>query len=165
MYLIDQCGTAHRIKNGLVKRVLFFGRKCFVYRIRFAHKCFEPLQAVADFSVVCGEFRQVDVVTLLEETLLLLEHHPLFGDKVHIDRKFPRRAVALVGDADKLRQLDRTPIDKNGRASGPIATSGLNFDKPNGLGDQRVMDLVCKRGDPVGQLFAARFAIIKIVTD
>jgi hypothetical protein len=66
---------------------------------------------------------------------------------------------------NKLRQLDRTPLDKNGRTSGPVATSGLDFAKPNGLGDARVMDLVCKRGDPVGQLIAARFAIIKIVAD
>jgi two-component system sensor histidine kinase PilS (NtrC family) len=51
------------------------------------------------------EFHQVDVVTLLEETLLLLAHHPLFGPNIHIERKFPRRAVALRGDADKLRQV------------------------------------------------------------
>jgi len=51
------------------------------------------------------EFRRVDVVTLLEETLLLLEHHPLFGPKVHIERKFPRRGTMMSADADKLRQV------------------------------------------------------------
>jgi two-component system sensor histidine kinase PilS (NtrC family) len=51
------------------------------------------------------EFQRVDVVTLLEETLLLLEHHPLFGPKVRIERKFPRRAVTMMADADKLRQV------------------------------------------------------------
>jgi len=51
------------------------------------------------------EFQRVDVVTLLEETLLLLEHHPLFGPKVRIERKFPRRAVTMLADADKLRQV------------------------------------------------------------
>ncbi len=65
----------------------------------------------------------------------------------------------------KLRQLDRTPLDRDGRATGPVAASGLDFAKPDGLGDERVMDLVCKRADPVGQLIAARFAIIKVVTD
>lgn len=51
------------------------------------------------------EFQRVDVVTLLEETLLLLEHHPLFGPQVHLERKFPRRAVTMMADADKLRQV------------------------------------------------------------
>ena len=51
------------------------------------------------------EFQTLNVVTLLEETLLLLEHHPLFGPQIHIERKFPPRAVTLLGDADKLRQV------------------------------------------------------------
>ena len=51
------------------------------------------------------EFQTLNVVTLLEETLLLLEHHPLFGPQIHIERKFPRRPVTLLGDADKLRQV------------------------------------------------------------
>jgi two-component system sensor histidine kinase PilS (NtrC family) len=51
------------------------------------------------------EIRPVDVVTLLEETLLLLEHHPLFGPKIHLERRFPRRGVAIRADADKLRQV------------------------------------------------------------
>jgi two-component system sensor histidine kinase PilS (NtrC family) len=51
------------------------------------------------------EFHRVDVLTLLEETLLMLEHHPLFSPKVHIERKFPRRAVNMLADADKLRQV------------------------------------------------------------
>jgi two-component system sensor histidine kinase PilS (NtrC family) len=51
------------------------------------------------------EFQTLNVVTLLEETLLLLEHHPLFGPKFQIERKFPRRPVTLLGDADKLRQV------------------------------------------------------------
>ncbi len=51
------------------------------------------------------EFRAVNVVTLLEETLLLLEHHPLFSPQIKIERKFSRRSVILSGDADKLRQV------------------------------------------------------------
>ena len=51
------------------------------------------------------EIKPVDVVTLLEETLLLLEHHPLFGPKVQLERRFPRRGVAIKADADKLRQV------------------------------------------------------------
>jgi two-component system sensor histidine kinase PilS (NtrC family) len=51
------------------------------------------------------EFQRVDVVTLLAETLLLLEHHPLFGPQIRIERKLPRRAVMMWADADKLRQV------------------------------------------------------------
>jgi two-component system sensor histidine kinase PilS (NtrC family) len=51
------------------------------------------------------EFHQVDVVTLLAETLLLMEHHPLFGPQIHLERKFPRRALTISADADKLRQV------------------------------------------------------------
>jgi two-component system sensor histidine kinase PilS (NtrC family) len=51
------------------------------------------------------EMKPLNIVTVLEETLLLVEHHPLFGPRVHIERKFPRRPVNLSGDADKLRQV------------------------------------------------------------
>jgi two-component system sensor histidine kinase PilS (NtrC family) len=51
------------------------------------------------------EFNAVDVVNLLEETLLLLEHHPLFNSQLRIERKFPRRGVTISGDSDKLRQV------------------------------------------------------------
>jgi two-component system sensor histidine kinase PilS (NtrC family) len=64
---------------------------------------------VSDFLVYSRdqrfEFQQVDVVTLLEETLLLLEHHPLFGPQIRVERKFPRRAATVWADADKLRQV------------------------------------------------------------
>jgi signal transduction histidine kinase len=45
------------------------------------------------------------VVTLLEETLLLVEHHPLFGRQFKIERVFPSRALTVSADADKLRQV------------------------------------------------------------
>ncbi len=51
------------------------------------------------------EFREVDLVNLLEETLLLLEHHPLFGAGYRVERKLPHRPVIVCADADKLRQV------------------------------------------------------------
>jgi two-component system sensor histidine kinase PilS (NtrC family) len=51
------------------------------------------------------EFQPVNVINLLEETLLLVEHHPLFGSQYHIERKMPRREVTVSADADKLRQV------------------------------------------------------------
>ncbi len=51
------------------------------------------------------EFREVDVSKLVEETLLLLEHHPLFGTTHHLKRKFPRTPVIAFVDPDKMRQV------------------------------------------------------------
>jgi two-component system sensor histidine kinase PilS (NtrC family) len=51
------------------------------------------------------EFRPVDLVNLLEETLLLVEHHPQFGPQCRVERRFPRHAVTISADADKLRQV------------------------------------------------------------
>jgi two-component system, NtrC family, sensor histidine kinase PilS len=51
------------------------------------------------------EFREVDLVTLLEETLLLLEHHPLFSAEYRIERKLPRQPVTAWADADRVRQI------------------------------------------------------------
>jgi two-component system sensor histidine kinase PilS (NtrC family) len=51
------------------------------------------------------QFQPVDVLTLLGETLTLVEHHPLFSPKIHVERKFPRRALIITADADKLRQV------------------------------------------------------------
>jgi len=51
------------------------------------------------------EFREVDLANILEETLLLIEHHPLFGSGYRIERKLPRRSVSACADADKIRQV------------------------------------------------------------
>jgi two-component system sensor histidine kinase PilS (NtrC family) len=51
------------------------------------------------------EFRTVDVVNLLDETLLLLEQHPRFHAGFEIQRNFPQRPVDIIADADKLRQV------------------------------------------------------------
>jgi two-component system sensor histidine kinase PilS (NtrC family) len=64
---------------------------------------------VSDFLVYSRdqkfEFRDVDLVNLLEETLLLLEHHPLFGPAYRVERKLPRRPVVACADPDKMRQV------------------------------------------------------------
>jgi two-component system sensor histidine kinase PilS (NtrC family) len=51
------------------------------------------------------EFRDVDLVNLLEETLLLLQQHPLFGPACRVERKLPAHPVRVPADADKLRQV------------------------------------------------------------
>lgn len=51
------------------------------------------------------EFRPVDLSNLLEETLLLVEHHPLFNSRCRIERRFPRGPVVARVDPDKIRQV------------------------------------------------------------
>ncbi|HVA00424.1 MAG TPA: ATP-binding protein [Terriglobia bacterium] len=51
------------------------------------------------------EFREVDLLVLLEETLLLLEHHPSVPQHFQIERRFPEHPVRIMADADKLRQV------------------------------------------------------------
>lgn len=51
------------------------------------------------------EFQRVDVVTLLTETLLLIEHHPLFTPQLRIERRLPEHGITMLADPDKLRQV------------------------------------------------------------
>lgn len=51
------------------------------------------------------EFSEVDVVVLIEETLLLLQHRADFPKGVRIEGHLPRHPVKVVADADKLRQV------------------------------------------------------------
>jgi len=51
------------------------------------------------------EFREFDLVKVLEETLLLLKQHPEFGPKIQVERKLPKHPVRIQADADKLRQV------------------------------------------------------------
>jgi len=51
------------------------------------------------------EFRRIDLGNLIDETLLLLQHHPLFGPQFRLERKFPPHAVIVFADPDKLRQV------------------------------------------------------------
>jgi len=51
------------------------------------------------------ELKEVDVKKLLGETLLLLEHHPLFGLGHQLKRKFPSHPALAWADADRMRQV------------------------------------------------------------
>ena len=51
------------------------------------------------------EFSEVDLTKLLEETLLLVEHHPLFKEGHRIEKKVPRQPVMAWVDADRVRQI------------------------------------------------------------
>jgi two-component system, NtrC family, sensor histidine kinase PilS len=51
------------------------------------------------------EFSKVDLVVLVEETLLLLQHRPDFPQVIRIVRNLPHHPVMIRADADKLRQV------------------------------------------------------------
>ena len=87
------------------------------------------------------EFREVDIATLLEETLLLLEHHPLFGPQARIERKLPSRPVLVSADADKLRQVFWNICDNALKAmpQGGTLTAGIEEAAHRDDGYVRVM--------------------------
>jgi two-component system, NtrC family, sensor histidine kinase PilS len=51
------------------------------------------------------EFQETDLAKLLEETLILVEHHPMFGEGHRIEKKVPRQPVTAWVDADRVRQI------------------------------------------------------------
>jgi two-component system sensor histidine kinase PilS (NtrC family) len=64
---------------------------------------------VSDFLVYARhqrfEFRPADLGNLVEETLVLLEHHPLFARGCRVERRLPHKPVVATVDADKIRQV------------------------------------------------------------
>jgi two-component system sensor histidine kinase PilS (NtrC family) len=64
---------------------------------------------VSDFLIYCRdqhyEAQKVDLVKVIDETLVLLSHHPLFGSNVRVEKRFPSRLPAVWADPDKLRQV------------------------------------------------------------
>ncbi|MGO9273546.1 MAG: two-component system sensor histidine kinase NtrB [Terriglobia bacterium] len=87
------------------------------------------------------ELREVDIANLMEETLLLLEHHPLFGSRTRIERKLPSRPVLVSADADRLRQVFWNICDNALKAmpEGGTLTAGIEEDGRPDDGYVRVM--------------------------
>jgi two-component system sensor histidine kinase PilS (NtrC family) len=85
------------------------------------------------------EFRDVDLVNLLEETLLLLEHHPSFGPSCRVEKRFPPHSVLARVDADKLRQVFWNICDNALKAmpEGGTLTAALEEPSANGTKPQR----------------------------
>jgi two-component system sensor histidine kinase PilS (NtrC family) len=89
------------------------------------------------------EFRDVDVVNLLEETLMLVEHHPLFGGRVRVERKLPHDAVMACADADKIRQVFWNICDNALKAMGQGGTLTAEIEDPS---DQDVRVILSDTG-------------------
>jgi two-component system sensor histidine kinase PilS (NtrC family) len=64
---------------------------------------------VSDFLLYSRDQRhepqEIDLVNVIEETLVLLSHHPLFGTKVRVEKRLPAKPLMIWADADKLRQV------------------------------------------------------------
>jgi len=88
------------------------------------------------------EFHRTDITVLLEETLLLVEHHPLFGPQYHIDRKLPHKAVMVQADPDKLRQVFWNICDNSLKAmpKGGTLTAQVEED------DEKIRVMLCDSG-------------------
>src|SRR5579863_2151216 len=91
---------------------------------------------ISDFLVYARpqrfEFSQVDLVNLLEETLLLVEHHPLFRPSYRLERRFPARPAIAKADADKLRQVFWNICDNSLKAMPEGGTLTVEIEDPRG---------------------------------
>jgi two-component system, NtrC family, sensor histidine kinase PilS len=96
---------------------------------------------ISDFLIYARpqrfEFSDVDLVNLLEETLLLLEHHPLFRPSYRVERQFPLHPVLARADADKLRQIFWNICDNALKAMPEGGTLTVGVEDGRG-GDARV---------------------------
>jgi two-component system sensor histidine kinase PilS (NtrC family) len=64
---------------------------------------------VSDFLLYCRDQRhepqEVNLVNVIEETLVLLAHHPLFGPKIRVEKRYPGKPLLIWADPGKLRQV------------------------------------------------------------
>jgi len=77
------------------------------------------------------EFRIVDLAALLDETLLLLEHHPrVLPGGCKVERRFPSKPVIAAVDPDRMRQVLWNICDNSLKAmpSGGVLTAAVEDD-------------------------------------
>jgi two-component system sensor histidine kinase PilS (NtrC family) len=111
-------GIAHEVRNplasiaGSVKLLQHIAEldSDQVQLISIVNKESERLdKLVSDFLLYAREqpfeFRELDLVTVVNETLLLLQQHPEFRPEIRVERKLPPHPVHIQADADKLRQV------------------------------------------------------------
>ncbi len=95
---------------------------------------------ISDFLIYARpqrfEFSEVELVNLLEETLLLLEHHPLFRPSYRVVRQFPSHRVLARVDADKLRQVFWNICDNSLKAMPEGGTLTVGIEDRHGTAAQ-----------------------------
>ncbi len=78
------------------------------------------------------EFHEVDLVTLLEDTLVLVQHHPTYGASHHIEKRVPRQPVMAWADADRVRQIFWNICDNSLKAMPQGGTLTAEISSPSG---------------------------------
>jgi signal transduction histidine kinase len=72
-----------------------------------------------------------------------VEHHPLFGGRVRVERKLPHDAVMACADADKIRQVFWNICDNALKAMGQGGTLTAEIEDPS---DQDVRVILSDTG-------------------
>ncbi len=99
------------------------------------------------------DFRAEDLVNLLEETVLLLEHHPSFGPNHRVERRLPHHPIIAQVDADKMRQVFWNLCDNSlkampegGTLTVSIETAPSNAAQANGFESGQVTVVLSDTG-------------------
>ncbi|MFQ5723838.1 MAG: PAS domain-containing sensor histidine kinase [Terriglobia bacterium] len=83
---------------------------------------------------------KVNLVPLLEETLLLLQRHPQFDGKVRVEKKFPAGGVQVEADPGQMKQVFWNLCDNALRAMPGGGTLRIEVEQPDGVVRIRVAD-------------------------
>ncbi|MBI4466783.1 MAG: PAS domain S-box protein [Acidobacteria bacterium] len=83
---------------------------------------------------------RVNLVPLLEETLLLLERHPQFNSSIRVEKYFPPKGVQLEVDPGQMKQVMWNLCDNALRAMPAGGTLRIGVEKVDGLVRIRVAD-------------------------
>lgn len=78
------------------------------------------------------EFSEEDVVSILEETLVLVEKYPGFQEKFRLLRTFPGREVRIRLDRNRMKQLFWNLCDNAMRAMGGGGTLSVRLEAEGG---------------------------------
>ncbi len=82
----------------------------------------------------------IDLVRVLEETLLLLGRHPQFDGQVRLEKDFPSAAVHVEADPGQMKQVFWNLCDNALRAMPSGGTLRIAVEPGNGRVQVRVMD-------------------------
>lgn len=81
-----------------------------------------------------------DLTRLVEETLLLLERHPHFSDKIRVERQFPSASVNALVDSGQIKQVIWNLCDNALRAMPGGGALQVRLEEGNGRVRIRVAD-------------------------
>ncbi len=96
---------------------------------------------ILQYSKARGVRRQrVNLVALLEETLLLVERHPQFNGKIRVEKNLPRDGIQVAVDPGQVKQVFWNLCDNALRAMPEGGTLHLQMQQEGGVVCIRVSD-------------------------